>query len=63
MKELLDYAPKTNTVLWFWDGIQAVRLDKHVYFYFAVFISMYAFVAINFSCFHNHQYNLFPLYF
>lgn len=31
-------------------------------FIFAVFISLSAFVPAEFSCFHNHQCNLFPLY-
>jgi len=61
MKKSLDYALKTNTVLWFWDARYVVRLDKHVCFYFVAFIFMYAFVPVDFSCFHNCHYNLFPL--
>lgn len=42
----LHYAAETNAVLWLRDARYAFRFDQRVYFYFALFSSVYAFVTI-----------------
>lgn len=42
----LHYAAETNAVLWLCDARYAFRFDWCVYFYFALFSSVHAFVTI-----------------